>query len=129
MARIAGLTLPKDKPVEIALRYLYGVGPMRARQVLAITGVDGRKRTKDLSNEEEDKLRAYIEKNFRVEGELRRDVMSNVKRLKEIGCYRGMRHQRHLPVRGQRTKTNSRTVRGNTRKTMGSGRKDANAKT
>jgi small subunit ribosomal protein S13 len=128
MARIAGLTLPKDKTIEISLRYLYGVGPTRSREILAVTGVDGKKKTKDLTNEEEDKLRFYIEKNFRVEGELKRDIMSNIKRLKEIGCYRGNRHQRHLPVRGQRTKTNSRTCRGNTRKTMGSGRKDANVK-
>lgn len=123
MARISGVTLPKDKPIEIALRYIFGVGPARARDAIKATGVDGRKRTKDLTSEEEDKLRAFIEKSYRVEGELKRDIMANVKRLREINSYRGMRHIKHLPVRGQRTKTNSRTVRGNVRRTMGSGKR------
>ncbi|MEI7741100.1 MAG: 30S ribosomal protein S13 [bacterium] len=122
MARIAGVTIPKEKPLFISLRYVFGVGPARAKEVIAAVGLDGQRRVKDLTPDEEDKLRAYIEKNYRVEGELRRDIMSNIKRLKEIGSYRGIRHMRRLPVRGQRTKTNSRTVRGNVRRTMGSGR-------
>jgi len=123
MARVAGITLPKDKPIFIALRYLYGVGPARAEEILKATGVDRSKRTKDLTTDEEDKIRSYVEKTFRVEGELRRDIMSNIKRLKEIGSYRGSRHLKRLPVRGQRTKTNSRTIRGNVRRTTGSGKR------
>jgi small subunit ribosomal protein S13 len=122
MARIAGLTLPPNKRTEVALTYLYGIGLTLSKKVLAETGVDGNKRIKDLSEEEVNKLRALIEKTYKVEGELRRDVMGNIKRLKDIGCYRGSRHAKGLPVRGQRTKTNSRTVRGNVRRTMGSGR-------
>jgi small subunit ribosomal protein S13 len=122
MARIAGLTLPPNKRTEVALTYLYGIGLTLSKKVLAETGVDGNKRIKDLSEEEVNKLRSLIEKTYKVEGELRRDVMGNIKRLKDIGCYRGSRHAKGLPVRGQRTKTNSRTVRGNVRRTMGSGR-------
>lgn len=122
MARIAGVTLPPNKKTEFALQYIYGIGSVLAGKVLAETGVDGNIRIKDLSEDDVNKLRALIEKSYKVEGELRRDVMSNVKRLKDIGSYRGSRHAKSLPVRGQRTKTNNRTVRGNVRRTMGSGR-------
>ena len=122
MARIAGLTLPPNKRTEVALTYLYGIGLTLSKKVLAETGVDGNKRIKDLSEDEVNKLRNLIEKTYKVEGELRRDIMGNIKRLKDIGCYRGSRHAKGLPARGQRTKTNNRTVRGNVRRTMGSGR-------
>ncbi|MBP7133970.1 30S ribosomal protein S13 [Patescibacteria group bacterium] len=123
MARIAGVTLPNAKRVDIALTYIYGIGLMTAKRILASTGVDAEVRVKDLSEAQANKLRDEVEKNHRVEGELRREVLSNVKRLKEIGSYRGVRHIRNLPVRGQRTKTNSRTIRGNVRRTMGSGKR------
>lgn len=129
MARIAGVNLPKGKRIEYALPYLYGIGLPLAQKILADTKIDINTRTEDLTEEQVARLRDFIEKNYRVEGDLRREVMLNVKRLKEIGSYRGMRHARHLPAHGQRTKTNSRTVRGNVRKTMGSGRKIANQKT
>ena len=129
MARIAGVNLPKGKRVEYALPYLYGIGLPLAQKILADTKIDINTRTEDLTEEQVARLRDVIEKNYRVEGDLRREVMLNVKRLKEIGSYRGMRHARHLPARGQRTQTNSRTGRGNVRKTMGSGRKIANQKT
>lgn len=121
MTRIAGITLP-NKRIEIALTYVYGIGRSRARQILKKVQINNDVRANDLTPTEQNKLRDEIEKNCRVEGELRRDVQANVKRLKEIGCYRGSRHAKGLPVRGQRTKTNSRTVRGNVRRTMGSGR-------
>ncbi|MDP3985733.1 MAG: 30S ribosomal protein S13 [bacterium] len=123
MARIAGVTIPVNKQVETALQYIYGVGITRARQALAATDIKSATRVKDLTEEEVNRLREYIEKNYRLEGELRRDVLSHVKRLKEIGSYRGARHAKKLPARGQRTKTNSRTVRGNVRRTMGSGKR------
>lgn len=123
MARIAGVTLPNVKRVDVALTYIYGIGPTTAKRILASTGVSGEVRVKDLSEAQANKLRDEVEKNNRVEGELRREVLSNIKRLKEIGSYRGTRHIRNLPVRGQRTKTNSRTIRGNVRRTMGSGKR------
>jgi small subunit ribosomal protein S13 len=123
MARIAGVTLPAAKRLDIALTYIYGVGTSKVKQIIAATGVDGSIRVKDLNENDANKVRDYVEKNLRVEGELRREVLSNIKRLKEIAAYRGVRHTRNLPVRGQRTKTNSRTVRGNVRKTMGSGKR------
>lgn len=130
MARIAGITLPLQKRVEIALTYLYGVGPYWSKEILRRTGVNPNTRVKDLTEEEIRNLRDAIEKQeLKVEGELRRDVMANIKRLKEIGSYRGSRHSKHLPVRGQRTRTNTRTVRGNVRKTAGSGRKASAQKT
>lgn len=129
MARIAGVVLPPNKRIEASLPYLYGIGLSMAKKILAAAKINPNTRTKDLTEEEVNRLREYIEKNFRVEGELRRDVFSNIKRLKEIGSYRGSRHAKGLPSRGQRTKTNTRTVRGNVRRTMGSGRKDANQKT
>lgn len=123
MARIAGVTLPQGKRVDIALRYLYGIGPTTANQIVAKTGVPPTIRVKDLTEAQTNLLREEVEKNFKVEGELRREILSNIKRLKEIGSYRGSRHNKGLPVRGQRTKTNSRTIRGNVRKTMGSGKR------
>jgi small subunit ribosomal protein S13 len=123
MARIAGVTLPTNKRVVVALTYIYGVGPSTAKKVLKISGISEDIRTKDLTDEQANKIRELIEKGHRVEGDLRREVLGNIKRLKDIGCYRGVRHIKHLPVRGQRTKTNSRSVRGNVRRTMGSGRR------
>lgn len=123
MARIAGTTIPNEKRIEVALTYIYGVGPSRSKQILEATKISADVRTKDLIEDQLKLLRDYIEKSFRVEGELRRDIGSNVRRLKEIGSYRGSRHQRGLPARGQRTKTNTRTVRGNKRVTMGSGKR------
>jgi small subunit ribosomal protein S13 len=121
MARIAGITLP-NKPIAIALTYIYGIGPTRAVKILDKVKIDKTTRANDLTSAEEKLLRDEIEKHYSVEGELRREVGANVKRLREIGSYRGFRHSRSLPVRGQRTKTNSRTVRGNVRRTMGSGK-------
>lgn len=128
-ARIAGVTLPQNKRIEIALTYIYGIGLSLANKILRQGNVDPNKRTKELSESEVNHLREIIEKGHKVEGELRREVLMNIKRLKEIGSYRGGRHAKNLPVRGQRTKTNSRTVRGNVRKTMGSGRRPAAEKT
>jgi small subunit ribosomal protein S13 len=129
VVRIAGLVLPQNKRIEIALGYLYGIGRAQANKILVATKISPDTRTNALTDEEVNKLREFIEKNYKVEGDLKRDVFSNIKRLKEIGAYRGTRHARGLPSRGQRTKTNSRTVRGNTRRTMGSGRKAAGQKT
>ncbi len=112
MARIAGIDLPKDKRIEIALTYIYGIGRNIAKDILAKTGVNPDIRVKDLSDEDTDKLREYIDHNVIVEGDLRRNVALNIKRLVEIGCYRGVRHRKGLPVRGQRTKTNARTRKG-----------------
>ncbi|WDC83154.1 30S ribosomal protein S13 [Caloramator sp. mosi_1] len=112
MARIAGIDLPREKRVEIALTYIYGIGRPSANKILEATGVNPDTRVKDLSEEDVNKLREYIDKNFVVEGDLRREVALNIKRLMEIGCYRGLRHRRGLPVRGQRTKTNARTRKG-----------------
>jgi len=123
MARIAGINLPLNKRIEIGLTYIFGIGRNTANKILKITDIDPNKRVKDLSEAEVEKMKAIIEKNYKVEGSLRQEIMGNFKRLKDIGCYRGLRHAKHLPVRGQRTKTNSRTVRGNVRRTMGSGRK------
>ncbi len=129
MARIAGVNIPNDKRVEVALTYIYGIGLPMSKKILAATKIDGNIRAKDLRENQVNILRDYIEKTLRVEGDLRRDVLMNIRRLREINSYRGGRHTKHLPVRGQRTKTNTRTVRGNVRRTMGSGRKDANQKT
>lgn len=129
VARIAGVTLPAQKRVEVALRSIYGIGPTLARKILEQTGVDPSVRAKDLSDADVGKLRDAIEKRYKVEGELKRDILMNVKRLKEIGAYRGVRHSKRLPVRGQRTRTNSRTIRGNVRRTMGSGKRPAAEKT
>jgi small subunit ribosomal protein S13 len=127
--RIAGITIPKDKRIVASLPYIYGVGPSLAKKILAKAKISEDVRTKDLTETEQDRLRAIVEKEFITEGDLRREVGANIKRLKDIKCYRGVRHMKHLPLRGQRTKTNSRTVRGNTRRTMGSGRKPSGIKT
>jgi small subunit ribosomal protein S13 len=120
--RVAGITIPDKKRLEIGLTALYGVGRSRARKVLEDAGVNPAKRAEELSVDEENKLRKIMEA-FKMEGDLKREVAGNIKRLKDIKSYRGTRHQRGLPSRGQRTKTNSRTRRGNVRKTMGSGKK------
>lgn len=126
MARIAGVDLPRDKRVEVALTYIYGIGRTRSQNTLAKAQVDVNTRVKDLSEDEIGRLRAIIESEFKVEGDLRREVNMNIKRLREIGCYRGIRHRRSLPVRGQRTKTNARTRRGK-KKTV-AGKKKAGKK-
>lgn len=120
--RILGITIPETKRLEISLTSLYGVGRSRALSILKKAKIDPALSAKDLTVDQENEVRKIIE-SFRIEGDLKREVASNIKRHKDIKTYRGTRHARHLPVRGQRTKTNSRTVRGNTRKTMGSGRK------
>lgn len=112
MARIAGIDLPNAKRVEVALTYIFGLGDTSARKILAATGIDPEKRVKDLTEEEGGRLRTEIENNYRVEGALRTEVTMNIKRLMDIGCYRGLRHRRGLPVNGQRTKTNARTRKG-----------------
>ena len=112
MARIAGIDLPKNKRVEIALTYIFGIGNTTAKKILAETGLNPDTRVKDLTDEDENKLREYIDKNINVEGDLRREIALNIKRLVEINCYRGIRHRKGLPVRGQRTKTNARTRKG-----------------
>jgi len=112
MARIAGVDLPREKRLEVALTYIYGIGPAKAKEILAATGVNPDTRVKDLTDDESKRLRSEIESNYRVEGDLRREVAMNIKRLMVIGCYRGLRHKRGLPVRGQRTKTNARTRKG-----------------
>lgn len=123
MARIAGVNIPVNKHVVIALTYIHGVGRSTSKRVLKEAKVNEDIRVKDLKEEQVNEIRRLIEKSGPLEGELRRGVLSNIKRLKEINSYRGIRHMKHLPVRGQRTKTNSRTVRGNVRKTAGSGRR------
>src|SRR3989338_2897126 len=127
--RIAGTTLPNDKRVKIGLTYILGLGRSLANKILKKAKINPDIRVKDLTEDQANELRIIIEKQHIVEGELRREVLSNIKRLKEIKSYRGLRHAKNLPVRGQRTKTNSRTVRGNVRKTMGSGRKETGQKT
>lgn len=122
MLRISGVNIPDNKRIEISLTYIYGINKSTASDVLSELKIDKNKRTKDLTEEEQNNIRSYVEKKIKTEGDLKLEVRDNIKRLKEIGCYRGTRHQRGLPVRGQRTKTNNRTVRGNVRKTMGSGR-------
>ncbi len=112
MARIAGIDLPRDKRIEIGLTYIYGIGRKSATDILVAAGVNPDTRVKDLTEAEESALREVIDKNYTIEGDLRREVAMNIKRLTEIGCYRGVRHRRGLPVRGQRTKTNARTRKG-----------------
>ena len=128
MPRISGIIIPDTKKINIALRYVYGIGKTASSVILKSANVDPDKRAKDLSAEEINKIQGIIERNYRVEGNLRREVGNNIKRLKEIGSWRGLRHSRRLPIHG-RTKTNSRTIRGNVRKTMGSGRKPSAEKT
>ena len=123
MARIAGVILPQNKRIVIALTYLQGIGNTRAKQICEATQIDENLRAKDLTLDQEKLIRSFIENNYRVEGEYRRERVAHIKRLKEIKSYRGSRHAKKLPARGQRTKSNCRTVRGNTRHTMGSGRR------
>jgi small subunit ribosomal protein S13 len=126
--RITGITIPDDKRLEIALTEVYGVGFSRAKEILDSLSIDRGKKAKDLTDAEEVKIRKYIEKHCVIEGDLRRQTASNIKRQQDIKSYRGMRHSRRLPCRGQRTKTNSRTRRGNVRKTMGTGRRKTEKK-
>lgn len=123
MARIEGVDLPRDKRIEIALRYIYGIGATRAREILLATGVDPATKVRDLVESDVSALREYISHTYKVEGDLRREVQMNIKRLIEIGCYRGMRHRRGLPVRGQRTRTNARTRKGPKKTVAGRGRR------
>ncbi len=125
--RILGITIPEDKRIDIGLTVLFGVGRSRASEILKKAGVEASKRPKDISTTEENKIRTLME-SIPLEGDLKREIAGNIKRLKDIKAYRGVRHTRGLPVRGQRTKTNSRTRRGNVRKTMGTGRKIAEKK-
>ncbi|MFA5247722.1 MAG: 30S ribosomal protein S13 [Patescibacteria group bacterium] len=129
MARIAGVNIPSEKKIKISLPYIYGVGRSNALVILTESGVDPEKRTKDLTEAEVNKIREITEKKYIIEGDLRREITGNIKRLKEIGCWRGNRHIKGLPTRGQTTKRNSRTVRGGGRKTVGSGRKISAQKT
>jgi small subunit ribosomal protein S13 len=128
MARIAGVNIPDNKRIEISLSYIYGIGRHRAKQILQKTNIDNGKKAQDLTPDETSKLRNIIEKEFVVEGGLRREILLNIKRLKDVSAYRGSRHSRQLPSRGQRTKSNSRTRRGNVRKTMGSGKRKVEKK-
>ena len=123
MARIAGVDIPKDKRIEVALTYLYGIGPALSKKILEQTDVNPDTRVKDLTDEEINRIREVIDKGFKVEGDLRKEVNFNIKRLIEIGSYRGLRHRRGLPVRGQRTKTNARTKRGPRKTVAGRGRR------
>jgi small subunit ribosomal protein S13 len=123
MARIEGVDLPRNKRVEVGLAYLFGIGPTRARAILAATKVSPDTRVKDLTEAEVTAMREFISKNYEVEGDLRRDQQMNIKRLIEIGSYRGLRHRRNLPVRGQRTRTNSRTRKGSKKTVAGRGRR------
>jgi small subunit ribosomal protein S13 len=123
MPRIAGVEIPENKKIWVALTYIYGIGRTLSWKILREAKVNPELKAKDLKPEELNRLKEIIEKNYKVEGELRREKLMNIKRLKDIGCWRGLRHIKGLPVRGQRTRTNSRTVRGNVRKTVGSGRK------
>jgi len=126
--RFLGVNIPDNKIVEISLSYIYGIGVASARKVVAAAKIDPKKRVKDLTTEEFNQLKDFIEKTYKVEGELRQSIKQNINRLKEISCYRGSRHLRRLPVRGQRTKTNSRSVRGNVRRTVGSGKRKVDLK-
>jgi small subunit ribosomal protein S13 len=129
MPRIAGVNIPENKRIEVSLSYIYGIGRPLSKTILKGLKIDANKKASDLSAEEVNTLKDFIEKNYKIEGDLRRQIMINIKRLKDVGAWRGLRHIKGLPVRGQRTKTNNRTVRGNVRKTMGSGRKPAAAPT
>ena len=123
MARIEGIDLPRNKRVEIGLRYLYGIGPTRSNEILKATQVNPDTRVKDLTDSEVATIREFINQNYKVEGDLRRDVQMHIKRLIEIGCYRGLRHRRNLPVHGQRTRTNARTRKGPKKTVAGRGRR------
>jgi len=128
MARIAGVDLPRSKRVEIGLTYIFGIGLTTSQEIIKNTGINPDTRVKDLSDEEVVRLREVIDRSYAVEGDLRREVGMNIKRLQEIGCYRGLRHRRNLPVRGQRTRTNARTKRGPKRTVAGRGRRRGSKK-
>jgi len=121
--RIAGINIPENKQILISLGYIYGIGRSLAKKILSQAKIDPFKKTRELTEEEVGRIRNLIEGNYKIEGELRRDIVKNIKRLREIRCWRGIRHSKGLPARGQKTRKNSRTVRGNVRKTVGSGRK------
>ena len=123
MVRIVGVNIPDNKRIEIALTYIFGIGKSVSGVILSKLKIDKDIRAKDLSTEDVNALKTEIEKNYKIEGELKHEIRMNIRRLKEIGCYRGIRHQKGLPSRGQRTKTNTRTIRGNIRRTAGSGRR------
>lgn len=125
MARIIGINIPDEKTIDIGLTYIYGIGPALAKKILTDCNIPMKKKAKELTQDDLSKIKQYVEKNFKVEGDLKREVMMNIKRLRDIGSWRGMRHAKGMPVRGQTTRINSRTVRGNVRKTVGSGRKAA----
>ena len=125
MPRIAGVSIPENKRIIIALTYIYGIGNSLSKEILGLAKIDVNKKSQDLTSEEVNTLKDYIEKNHKIEGDLKREIMLNIKRLKDVGTFRGSRHIKGLPARGQRTKTNNRTVRGNVRKTIGSGKKPA----
>jgi small subunit ribosomal protein S13 len=125
MPRIVGINIPDNKHIEIALTYIYGIGRSLSRRILTSAQIPFTKKAAALTPQELNSLKEFIEKNYKTEGDLRRQIMMNIKRLKDIGAWRGLRHAKKLPVRGQRTRTNTRTVRGNVRKTVGSGRKPA----
>lgn len=127
--RVSGITIPHNKQIGIALTYIYGIGLTSSKEILAKAKIENSVRVKDLTQDQEDMVRSIIEKEFKTEGDLRREVGANIKRLKDIKSYRGTRHMKHLPVRGQRTKTNSRTVRGNKRNLATSGKKPSAQKT
>ena len=129
MPRIAGIIIPDNKQIEISLTYIHGIGRSLSKKILTQTQIDPRTKASKLTPEEVGRLKDFIEKNYKIEGDLRREKMMSIKRLKDIGSWRGLRHIKGLPVRGQRTKTNTRTVRGNIRKTVGSGRKPASEAT
>ncbi len=126
--RISGINIPDNKRVEVSLTYLYGIGLALSQKILTATKISMDKRAKDLTQDEISKIKEFIEKNYKIEGELRQVIKQNINLLKDLQAYRGIRHMRHLPVRGQRTKTNSRTVRGNVRKTAGSGKRKVDLK-
>jgi small subunit ribosomal protein S13 len=128
VARIAGVDLPKDKPIWVALQYIYGIGASSSRDILAATGINSGIRVKDLAEEQVGQIRDVIDKQYKVEGDLRREVQSNIRRLIEISCYRGTRHRMRLPVHGQRTRTNARTKRGPRKTVAGRGQKRGLAK-
>ncbi|MDD5750547.1 MAG: 30S ribosomal protein S13 [Candidatus Pacebacteria bacterium] len=127
MPRIAGVNIPENKQIETALTYIYGIGRPLSSKILKESGVPSTKRANDLTDKEVAAIRQVLEGKFKIEGDLRREIMANIKRMKEIRCWRGLRHIKGLPVRGQKTKKNSRTIRGNVKKTVGSGRKAAPA--
>ncbi len=128
MARISGVDIPRDKKVAVSLTYIYGIGRTASVKVLSLAGVDAATKVKDLTEEEISHIREAIDKNYKVEGDLRREINQNIKRLIEIGCYRGIRHRHNLPVRGQRTRTNARTRRGPRKTVAGRGQRRGTAK-